>query len=542
MVTVCSFGVHAIILILGIVVFKNVKKFKETNISSKNISTVVAAIGILTITASLPVLLALLIIGAICRVAVYFILKIKHGRQYIGLVSGADAVHTIDSPTNSKTCVLGIFEHDYSKSARSVVDAVRDHFDCTLRHMEKFQATYHNFMGYTYMVRTTVDAGECIREIEPQEEIDDEDLVKLLSDTYNSDFPRGNTIFWDIWISARPIRLREISGTQKNYHLSMFRIHHCVADGVAVFKLVVGVLSRPVEGISKLGYPKKPPENNFMSVAKKCVESLKVALFAPSSILVNLLVRGTDQNFLHDGRLNGESHLIFRVEQDDVYFQKVKAIKRRLPGASFPDIILTALSASLSDFYYEKSSNPPKHITVAIPVVPGAAQLQHLKPGSLTASKIKFSNNYALVLLNMPLCVKTSIVSRLNLIKEEVKAINNSVDYQVNYVFMRALSMLPRALIRLVLGTLNCTAAVSIMPGSCKVTCGRDAPIYTDIGFWIPHLKNMGVGFSVFTYDDRLFMGLSVDKSLPISVDEGKVIINNAFSYIDLLEKEIGIQ
>lgn len=544
MVAFGSFGVYAITLIVGIVIFKNVKKFKETNISSKKISTVVAAIGILIITASLPVVLTLLIIGAICRVVVHFILKIKHGRKYIGLVSGADAVHTIDSPSNSKTCVLGIFEHDYSKSSRSVADAIRDHFDSTLKHMTKFQSTYHSFMGYTYMLHTTIGASECIREMEPhntgEEEIGDVDLVKLISDTYNSDFPRGNRIFWDVWVTTRPIRLKETSA-QKKYYLSMFRIHHCVADGVAVFKLVIGATCHPLAGTSKLGYSRKPPENDFMSVANKCAESVKVALFAPSSILVNLLVRGTDDNFLHHGRLDGESQLLFHVEQDGVYFQKVKAIKSRLPGTSFPDIVLTALSASLSDFYYEKSVDRPKCVTVAIPVVPGATQLQHLTPGSLSVSKINFSNNYALVLLNLPLCVKTSMVSRLNLIKDEVNAISNSSDYQVNYLFMRALSVLPRPLIRLALRTLNCTAAVSIMPGSCKVTCGRDAPVYTDIGFWIPHLRNMGVGFSVFTYDERLFIGLSVDKSLPISVNEGERIINNAFSYIDQLENEIGL-
>ncbi|KAK5642458.1 hypothetical protein RI129_008625 [Pyrocoelia pectoralis] len=553
-------GMYTATIFIGLVIVQNIQKVKESEIPTRSLATSLITVGLIVIIGLIPLAVVLLMIMALYRRTVHLFLKIRYGRSYVGLVTGSDAVHTVDNPSNSKTCLLVILEHDCASSSHTLFDVVKDHFINSIKYIEKLSSTYHNFMGYTYMVQTTMDASECIKEMVPVnpkvEEIDDEELIGMLTSAYNRDFPRNNTIFWDILISTHPIKWKKIDCKDKKYYPVIFRIHHCVADGVAVFKLFVGVLGSKVALLNeprgevnvKKWRRKNSSLTNFLNILGKFLERLlelfRVILFAPSSAFINLFVRGNDQNFLHRGNLSGESRLIFRVEQQHIYFQKIKAIKRRVLGTSFPEIVLTGLSASLSEYYYMKSTDRPKYITVGIPVVPGSAELQNLTPGSLRVPNLEFSNNYALILLNLPLCVETSaktpLTSRLKLIKDQTNIVSNSVDYQVIYIFMRAvLSILPRPFIRLFLKMLNCTAAVSIMPGSCKLKFGRDTAICNECGFWIPHLRNIGVGISVLTYDERLFIGLSVDKNVPITVDEGRSIVDNAFRYIDLLEKEV---
>ncbi|KAF5284061.1 hypothetical protein FQR65_LT13607 [Abscondita terminalis] len=554
-----------VLLILSVNIYALVKR----NESRRHVPIVIAVFAVLVILPLIPVLLTTTLIFASYREIINIILKLKHGNLYNGIVRGFDVIHTVDEICNSKNSILTILEYDGEINSKCFFDVFLQHSaklkKTVFNKIPKFKSKFCQCSGYTYMLEHVIDINECVRKMplieSEHDELDDFELAQLLKKAYNMDFPNDNNIYWDFLIGTQPIRKKINDGKNSKWYPVLFRNHHCIADGVSLVKFLVGVLAdapsvetAPQDTTKKLALfdeivcntEKITLEKVFLLLQKTLQHALIffwALILSPSSIYTLLFLRANDKNFLHKTNLKGESILVFYAENDDAYFNKVKSIKRKIPGTSFPEILLAAYSQSLCNYFKKKSVERPGYITSAVPFVPGSSQLQHLVPGTIKFENIQFRNDYTLVLLDLPIFEgerHASVMKKLKLLKKEINNLNSLPEYYLMHISMNyMLSVLPTRLIHFFLRNFDCTTSVSIVPGHMKTTYANGALSLVNAGFWTPHLKNIGLGFTAFTYDGRLSFGISIDEALVDNYDEAQSILDDVLRSIDLLEREV---
>ncbi|KAK4877323.1 hypothetical protein RN001_009829 [Aquatica leii] len=560
---------NGLILLVLSVLLANIYIVQKNNDGLRRVSILGITFGVLVIILLIPLILTIVLVFATYRQCLNMSLKLKHGQAYRGLLQGFDVVHTVDEISNSKTCILIIFEYDQKNLSKCFFDVFIEEMTKVKKtifsQIPKFQSKYSQCTGYTYMLKQNVDVVEFVRKMplidSKSEELNDAELSQLLGKVHRLDFPKDNTVYWDFLVGTQPVAKKYNNGKNSRWYPVLFRNHHCISDGVSLLKLLVGVLADKqtiklpspdtyrgssvfddiINSADKLSFDYLI--QSLWNTLMKILLSLYVFVLIPSSVFTILFLKANDNNVLHKQALSGKPIFAFVAEENDAYFQKVKRIKHKIANTSFPEVLLTAFSESLCSYFKKKANMCPEFITSAIPIVPGSSQLQHLVPGSVNVNNITFQNNYSLVLLNLPLFIKNgnaSFVRRLKLLQKQITILSNSVDYHVMYVLMNfVFSVLPTKLIRIFLYNFQCTTSVSIVPGPIKATYADNALTLIDAGFWIPHLKNIGLGFSVFTYDRRLFIGISVDTELIDSYEEAKSILDDVLRNIDLFEQEV---
>ncbi|KAF2889285.1 hypothetical protein ILUMI_16888 [Ignelater luminosus] len=63
----------------------------------------------------------------------------------------------------------------------------------------------------------------------------------------------------------------------------------------------------------------------------------------------------------------------------------------------------------------------------------------------------------------------------------------------------------------------------------------------TDMITFVPHSNHTGTSLGIITYDDRLQIGVNVDKGLISDQNEVQRITDDIYKYLDILEKEVEV-
>ena len=320
------------------------------------------------------------------------------------------------------------------------------------------------------------------------------------------------------------------------------RIHHCIADGIALVGVMLKLTDISPEGEApadlesgdapveshKAGVDAEPDDEadlwqqllapltaaaiktigysgmawskylELVSEPGKATHYAKVA-GAVTAEIAQLLAMPDDSST----RFKGKPGVVKSAAwSEPMALDLVKAVGH-IAGGSVNDVLLSCVAGALRAYLIERGDNTDGvEIRAMIPV-------NLRQPGA----ENQLGNRFGLVALTLPLGIANPL-ARLAAVRARMEALKGSYQAPVTLGVLSLVGMAPKALQTQVLDLLakKATAVMTNVPGP-----GR--PLYMAGGrlaqmmFWVPQSGDIGMGVSILSYNGGVQFGLVTDKS-----------------------------
>ncbi|KAK5642461.1 hypothetical protein RI129_008628 [Pyrocoelia pectoralis] len=506
--------------------------------------------------ASIPLLLLFPVLWAY-RELVKTYLKLKHGSKFVGLITGADVIYTCGEHEKSIITILFMLKCSNTQKPEDVYDHFKGSIFkaafSNIRELQAFRSGVKRCGGYSYMCKEDVTVDDCVRKMEvmkcERDKLSENELKTLLHNCISEKFPKNNTLFMDTFVGTQPVVWNGCSDKNVHYYPALVRLHHAMCDGFAVTQIfaVMGDKSKEADERSKTAYFEKLNQGSIREmVLNYFVMSLCTMIFTPSELLLKVIFKKPKPNILRGPELSGVDVLSMKTD-DGQYYKRIKKIKSVLSGVGFADIVLTALSASLKDYFQNHSSYHPKSISVVVPFLSKASIIPQLPIGQLTPCDISLKNSFAMLTFDLPLFLgdnnnQLCLMQRLHEVKKQSKRAYNSIGNKILYFLSHFLiQFLPLPILTKLHDKLHWSAIISVLPGPPQTSIADNNAEIENIVFWAPLLSGMGINVSILSYANKMQLGLKVDKALIQNEEDAQGILDGVFKYIDLFEEEISL-
>lgn len=312
------------------------------------------------------------------------------------------------------------------------------------------------------------------------------------------------------------------------------RIHHCIADGIALVQVFLSLTDSTPEGRASAGEPEtwKKRRASESPIFQRLLEPAREGIDFATHMGQRLVAEG--QKILQDPSLATDyvveateivkelSHSLTLPDDPDTRFRgtlgvrkqvawaeplaldEVKAVGKAL-GCTVNDVLIAAVSGALRNYMIAQgdSKDALQDIRATVPV--NLRPLEHAKD---------LGNHFGLVFLDLPLGLESPL-ERLYAVNERMTQLKSSRQAAVTFGFLAALGMGPSALQKPVLDVLSqkASAVLTNVPGP-------RGPIYLagtrieELMFWVPQNGQIGLGISILSYNGQVFFGLITDSRL----------------------------
>jgi diacylglycerol O-acyltransferase len=336
-----------------------------------------------------------------------------------------------------------------------------------------------------------------------------EDLEKYIGDLANYEFPKHKAP-WNFHI------IPNFEGGTAIF----LQIHHCMADGIALVRILLGGVtpkprSQMVEGDEKtLAQSAKVGDKT----AKTPFYFLKLVISIPL-LVVFMLIAWPDKSLFHrEKKLTGKKVAAFskngmdlvRIKQACKEFSKLMGTK-----VTVNDMILAVYGVALDKYCKAKKVASPKQIGINMPI-----NVRSLK------EEVRMENAFAIIMPQLPVDSehigeantneKDKLSARLRMINKNLAELKNSTMPLAMYLTQRVTinclpTILSKALVNFV-GNKN-SAVLSNVPGPTDRMWLEEKRIEW-MGFLVPGRADIGLGLSALTYAGELRIGIQSDSSI----------------------------
>lgn len=306
--------------------------------------------------------------------------------------------------------------------------------------------------------------------------------------------------------SLPPWQLYVIEGYQGG-SVVLSRIHHCIADGVALMRLTFDLTDETRGGWAEStraahqGHPHAPWYAGLSSALDLASHPVETATTAASmaTTLARLTLMPMDAMTSLKGELSTTKRTAWSAP---VKLDAVRAAARAL-NATVNDIVVAAVAGGLDRYLREQGDWTGDDIRATIPV--------NLRTGRETD---ELGNRFGLVFLDLPLAAKRPL-DRLNLIKERMGAIKRSPQAPLSLVLLGLIGALPGSLQPTAIDFFGSKASLvlSNVPGPTRRRFIAGAPI-RHVMFWGPESGHLGLGLGVLSYAGEVMFGTISDAGL----------------------------
>ncbi|XP_059484514.1 uncharacterized protein LOC132201959 [Neocloeon triangulifer] len=455
-------------------------------IKSKWIVWTVAILSVLVL--ALPVISTLLIYKMLVKLCV-------RGKT----LAGADVLWAVDADESCSLAVinvLAVVSGDLSlQQLKTVVAEKLVPCHEKLKHLRQYSP-----LGYFFWKgQQKLNLDDYIKTIDCDfdEVVTEEELRETLSTLSNAPLPLNHLAGWEIYLGPK------LMYSGKMHRAVIFRIHHSMGDGPALFRALLSTLAnsgdmhvlRPnPETIKKMvDRVQTRNQNSFLDNIVTVGRSLKSQfLLAP------------DQNKLHGPKLTGKKQIAWCSSRQ--LMEAAKSI-HTATGASFSAGLLASFLAAVAK--YSKNSDKLKSCTVVIPV---RIPTKNFNPEDVPEMTNSFS--LAVVGNKIPAMEEEDVVAQVRAAEQALKnATNPAVLVTNNFIIKLVGDICPRPLAAVAFDSKECTVAMSNMPGPQKKISLFDLPL-EKLVFWVPNKGTTGVGASILSYNGELSLGLNIDNAL----------------------------
>lgn len=262
----------------------------DVSLDSKLKSTITTFLHFTIFSILASILTPILTIFFLYRKTVELFLRITLKSEFAGLLEGTDCVWALEESTAlSVINVLGIFEKDDKMTDEEFLTEFRKILEERLlsSHFEKLNWLRAKRYGYYYWKRNgKLSIEERVRWMDEEAEHEKceglcseaDYLEKVLAKLTNAKLPRGHMASWEILVGRNCTRgsLRRFKKMDESKNMEkektipvLFRVHHCVGDGVALLRLLLESIAD-----SKHRMISEPTRSNAVE-RKMCIPRLR---------------------------------------------------------------------------------------------------------------------------------------------------------------------------------------------------------------------------------------------------------------------------
>lgn len=300
----------------------------------------------------------------------------------------------------------------------------------------------------------------------------------------------------------------------------VMRVHHCMADGVALGQIIAALMDRPttppvaanghVEGVhgvidnafEAIGAAVRGTEQLFHS-GWELVSHPERALHVISggaAVLGKLALMGPDAPSILKGRLGPAKGAAWSAP---IRLEAVKAAGKSLEG-TLNDVVLVAVAGALRRYMEDRGAAiPGRGLRAMVPV-------NLLPPGA----KPDGGNHFGLVYVGLPVAVEDP-GERMACLRREMAAIKASPEAYIGYGVVGMLGAMPSGIEHAALEALGSMASMVItnVPGPRAHTIMAGQLVRRAM-FWVPEAAGIGLGLSILSYAGTVQLGVLADLGL----------------------------
>ena len=281
------------------------------------------------------------------------------------------------------------------------------------------------------------------------------------------------------------------------------RIHHCVADGIALIRLLLSLDDTPgnegdVDGLRR--EPWRPPFAARVEASRTALGRAAAGVGAGAAVgaeLLRLATRRADPRTPLRGPLAVPKRAAWA---DPIPLAEVKAVGRRL-GATVNDVLMAAVAGGLRTYLEGRGAPIPRRaLHAVIPV--------NLRPPSLTGG---LGNRFGLLFIALPVPL-SGAVDRLRSVKRTMDGLKRSPQAHVIYGLLRVFGRAGRLAVEAAVHFLGRGASLVMtdVPGPREPVwfCGREL---RELIAWVPQSGNLALGVSVLGYAGNVQVAVAAD-------------------------------
>ncbi len=312
------------------------------------------------------------------------------------------------------------------------------------------------------------------------------------------------------------------------------RIHHCIADGIALVQVFLSLTDPKPEGRDSARRPEmwKERRANESPVFQRLLEPARGGLDFATAWSQRLLEEG--QKMLRDPSVAADylaeagevvkelTHSLTLPDDPQTRFRgrlgvrkqvawaeplpldEVKAVSKAF-NCTVNDVLIAAVTGALRNYMIARGDEPDSLEDIRATVPVNLRPLEHAK---------ELGNHFGLVFLSLPLGSESPL-ERLYAVNDRMTELKSSKQAAVTFGFLAALGMGPSAIQKPVLDLLSqkATTVLTNVPGPQQ-------PIYlagsriNEMMFWVPQNGGIGLGISILSYNGKVFFGLISDRRL----------------------------
>jgi WS/DGAT/MGAT family acyltransferase len=335
------------------------------------------------------------------------------------------------------------------------------------------------------------------------------------------------------------------------------RIHHCLADGVALVQVLLSLTDTSALGEPEPRWPTEEPAPRrtsrglLGSLRAGVRKGVKLAFDGAELLYHEAAATFNDPSRLGDGlyragliSLTGAAIvsklLLIPPDNDSVFKGNLSALKRvvwsdpidlaevkalgRSAGATINDVLVAAVAGALRRYMLEQG---------------GAVDIRTMIPVNLRdLSKpiTEMGNQFALVYLTMPLESEHAL-ERLRAVKQQMDVLKQSPEPLIVYEILSILGMAPGELADIATTWFSSKASsvLTNVPGPREPIFFTGLPIKRVL-FWVPQTGRIGLGISIISYNGAVTLGVMADEALVRSPEH---ILRFFHEELDALRAEV---
>jgi len=307
------------------------------------------------------------------------------------------------------------------------------------------------------------------------------------------------------------------------------RIHHCIADGIALVRVLLGLTDDSPQGSPKARRTRRrrrPLGGGFWlpevvndavysarKIAGRVVDKSFETLTNPAraaqlvseaakgtGVLARIATMSADPDSLFKGELCTAKRCAWSEEMP---LDQVKAYSKT-QGATINDVLLAGVTGALRRYMIgRKSDVEDLNLRAVVPV--------NLRPES---DIVKLGNRFGLVFLALPIGIADR-EERLRELKKRMDVIKASSEPIVIYALLNAVGLTGPKIesIALRLFGSKATAVMTNVPGP-REEIYLAGKVMRSMMFWVPQSARLGLGVSILSYAGQVRLGVVSDSGL----------------------------
>jgi len=337
---------------------------------------------------------------------------------------------------------------------------------------------------------------------------------------------------------SRPLWQFQLVDNYNGGHAMVARIHHCIADGIALIGVLLGMTSQdPLEDAAEpdARAPRRGPSSDWDALLRPLTDATIKAIDTTGDVASKVLhaygamlsdpesVGETAGEYARiAAQVARDAAAIALMENDSVTSLKgvpsgskvvawneplslddVKAVGRAL-GCSVNDVLLASVAGAIRSYLVERGED-----------VTGC-ELRAMVPVNLRDPKKwrELGNKFGLVPLLLPVGIESPI-ARVFEVRKRMSELKTSYQAVLAMALLGLVGLAPRTLQKQTLDFLarKATTVMTNVPGPQQPLYMAGARIRR-IMAWVPQSGDIGVGVSILSYSGGVQFGLITDKRL----------------------------